>query len=186
MGKLLQVACGGMHTVALTADRSVYSWGVNDEGALGRETAGELWEKSPLASASPGDAYTPAPVAVPAGTPPIVQLSAGDSHTCALTRDGAVWSWGTYRDGSGVMGFSPSTRIQLTPVCVHAPATAADQVLRIASGADHTAAITAAGVLLTWGTGQQGQLGRVGERLSDRVKMATLLRPHPVPFKPAR
>lgn len=34
----LQVACGGMHTVALTEDRQLYSWGVNDEGALGRET----------------------------------------------------------------------------------------------------------------------------------------------------
>ena len=30
------LACGGMHTLAVTADGSVYSWGVNDEGALGR------------------------------------------------------------------------------------------------------------------------------------------------------
>lgn len=27
-----------MHTVALTEDGQVFSWGVNDEGALGRET----------------------------------------------------------------------------------------------------------------------------------------------------
>ena len=27
-----------MHTAALTADHRVYTWGVNDEGALGRET----------------------------------------------------------------------------------------------------------------------------------------------------
>lgn len=30
-----------MHTVVLTEDGQVYSWGVNDEGALGRPT-GEL------------------------------------------------------------------------------------------------------------------------------------------------
>ncbi len=36
--QVLQVACGGMHTVTLTEDHAIYSWGVNDEGALGRET----------------------------------------------------------------------------------------------------------------------------------------------------
>jgi alpha-tubulin suppressor-like RCC1 family protein len=54
------------------------------------------------------------------------------------------------------------------------------------AGADHTAGVTAGGTLLTWGNGQQGQLGRVGERLSDRVKMETLLTPHAVPFRRIR
>jgi hypothetical protein len=54
------------------------------------------------------------------------------------------------------------------------------------AGADHTAGITSGGALLTWGNGQQGQLGRVGERLSDRVKLETLLAPHAVPFKRTR
>lgn len=48
--KVLQVACGGMHTVALAEDGTVYTWGVNDEGALGRETEGELWSKSAQAT----------------------------------------------------------------------------------------------------------------------------------------
>lgn len=39
--------------------------------------------------------------------------NAGDSHTCVLTELGAVWAWGTYRDASGVMGFSKHTRIQV-------------------------------------------------------------------------
>jgi len=30
-----------------------------------------------------------------------------------LTDLGAVWAWGTYRDASGVMGFSKHTRIQV-------------------------------------------------------------------------
>jgi alpha-tubulin suppressor-like RCC1 family protein len=41
-------------------------------------------------------------------------------------------------------------------------------------------ALTRDGVLLSWGTGQQGQLGRVGSRM--RNLKDTLLRPHPVPF----
>ncbi|GLI58683.1 hypothetical protein VaNZ11_000426, partial [Volvox africanus] len=39
-----QVACGGMHTVALSEGGLIYSWGVNDEGALGRKTSGTCWE----------------------------------------------------------------------------------------------------------------------------------------------
>ena len=34
----LQVAAGGMHSVALAANHEIYSTGVNDEGALGRYT----------------------------------------------------------------------------------------------------------------------------------------------------
>ena len=43
-------------------------------------------------------------------------------------------------------------------------------------------ALTAGGVLLSWGSGQQGQLGRVGTRLPERTLRETLLRPHPVPL----
>jgi hypothetical protein len=45
--RFLQVACGGMHTVALAADGKVWTWGVNDEGALGRMTEGTSWEDTP-------------------------------------------------------------------------------------------------------------------------------------------
>ena len=34
---ILKVVCGGMHTVALSSMGKVYTWGCNDEGALGRE-----------------------------------------------------------------------------------------------------------------------------------------------------
>ena len=33
----MSVKAGGMHTVALTESGRVYTWGCNDEGALGRE-----------------------------------------------------------------------------------------------------------------------------------------------------
>ncbi len=36
--QVVQVAAGGMHSVALTPEGEVWTTGVNDEGALGRET----------------------------------------------------------------------------------------------------------------------------------------------------
>lgn len=36
--QVVAVECGGQHTLALDAQGRVWSWGVNDQGALGRET----------------------------------------------------------------------------------------------------------------------------------------------------
>jgi len=33
---IIKVSCGGMHTVALASNGTLYSWGNNDDGALGR------------------------------------------------------------------------------------------------------------------------------------------------------
>lgn len=44
--QVVQVAAGGMHGAAITADGGVWTWGVNDEGALGRQTKGEVWDKA--------------------------------------------------------------------------------------------------------------------------------------------
>ncbi|CAL8462036.1 g1567 [Coccomyxa elongata] len=178
--QVTQVAPGGMHSVALTPDGGVYTTGVNDEGALGRESGGELWEKSGLAKGDASDTYTWGAVDIPSDHGKVIQVSAGDSHTMALTELGFVWGWGTFRDSSGVLGFSPTQRIALVPTLVHEPAVPEDQAVKIASGADHVLALTRGGVLLSWGNGQQGQLGRVGSRM--RELMATILRPHPVPF----
>ena len=121
-GRLVSaVACGGMHTLALTEDGGVWSWGVNDEGPLGREVrwkAQASFEQTltravcarsqlPADPDSAGGAnqtgWEPGRVPMPADAQ-VCALSAGDSHSVALTTDGRVFAWGTFRDKSGVMG----------------------------------------------------------------------------------
>jgi len=106
---ILQVACGGMHTAALTHENKILTWGVNDGGALGRDTK---WEgglkdmdddKSDNSDESDSglNPLESNPTALPASSFPedttFVKLSAGDSHTLALTDDGLVYGWGQFR-----------------------------------------------------------------------------------------
>ena len=106
---VVQVATGGMHALALTHDNKIYSWGVNDNGALGRDTSydakmvdiddtddddddDDVSDMNPLES-------TPAAIDAkhfPENTV-FTQIAAGDSASFALTDDGRVYGWGTFR-----------------------------------------------------------------------------------------
>lgn len=102
---VVQVACGGMHALALTHDGKVLSWGVNDGAALGRSTGkGPLKDldmeeddiSEPEDSGLNPDEANPAAVAFPEGIV-IVKLAAGDGISLALTDDGHVYGWGEFR-----------------------------------------------------------------------------------------
>lgn len=102
---VIQVACGGMHTVALTVDNKIITWGVNDNGALGRPTEwdgglrdididsdDEEEELNPLES-TPSQVLT---VSFGRHTQ-FIQVAAGDNCTFALSSEGEVYGWGTFR-----------------------------------------------------------------------------------------
>ena len=106
---VVQIATGGMHAVALTHDNRILTWGVNDQGALGRDTKGGERLKDADAEDSDSDAESDSglnhlestPTAIssdhfPEGTV-FVQVAAGDSVTVALTDEGLVYGWGTFR-----------------------------------------------------------------------------------------
>lgn len=63
----------------------VYTWGCNDEGGLGRVT-----------SSTDGDEFT-AGLVKEMERVNVVMVCAGDSHTMALSDNGIVYGWGTYR-----------------------------------------------------------------------------------------
>ncbi|KAL9615295.1 MAG: hypothetical protein Q9167_000266 [Letrouitia subvulpina] len=162
-----QIACGGMHVAAVTKDNKVLTWGVNDQGALGRDTTWDgglrdIDDTESNASDSSNNGLnpkecTPTPLpdkSFPEGTV-IVKVSAGDSHTLALTDDGHVYGWGTYRNSEGILGFSKNSYVQETPVLLPN----LTNIVDIASGANHALALNTKGVVYTWGCGQQAQLG---------------------------
>jgi regulator of chromosome condensation len=150
---VVQLVCGGMHTVALTADGKLYTWGCNDEGALGRRTSGIEDESIP---------------GVVELCERLVQVSAGDSHTVALTEGGQVYSWGCFRDANGPIGLTPDLQKSDVPKLTADLSSEYGRVVKVSSGNDHAAAITENGCLLTWGVAEQGQTGRIAECLSIR------------------
>ncbi len=46
----------------------------------------------------------------------IIQICAGDSHSAALTSEGKVYYWGTFRDNSGTFGLTPDGQNQPLPI----------------------------------------------------------------------
>uniref|UniRef100_A0A8C4Q289 Regulator of chromosome condensation 1 n=1 Tax=Eptatretus burgeri TaxID=7764 RepID=A0A8C4Q289_EPTBU len=145
----VQVTAGGMHTACLGVSGKVYTFGCNDEGALGRLTANEEEEARPgLVEISEN----------------IVQLSAGDSHTAALTASGKVYFWGAFRDNNGVIGLLEP--LKTCPLPVHLPVKAT--IIKVASGNNHLCLLSVDGDLFTLGCGEQGQLGRVPSCFTTR------------------
>ncbi|KAJ8290173.1 hypothetical protein GJAV_G00009580 [Gymnothorax javanicus] len=147
--EMVQVVAGGMHTVCLSDTGNVYTFGCNDEGALGRDTAEE------------GSEMVPEKVCLGER---VVQVSAGDSHTAALTETGSVYAWGSFRDNNGVIGLLESKQKTVAPTRYDME----EPVVKIASGNDHLVMLTRGGQLYSSGCGEQGQLGRVPECFANR------------------
>lgn len=102
---VVHIAVGGMHAAVLNLDGLIYTWGVNDQGALGMDTK---WEKGANGEMDVDDDDTVdlnplecTPMQIPRERFPsdtvFTQLACGDSTTFALTDDGEVWGWGTIR-----------------------------------------------------------------------------------------
>ncbi|KAK6089668.1 hypothetical protein P3W45_001310 [Vairimorpha bombi] len=94
--KIRKIKCGTIHTLVITEDNKLYSWGCNDEKALGRD----------------GDESVPIEVKIPEIP---VDITCGASISACLTKNNNLYVWGTFRNSSGVYGFDSKTRIQKYP-----------------------------------------------------------------------
>lgn len=143
------IAAGSLHNLALVRDgiisagaadssvqspavhvtNAVWSWGCNDDQALGRT----------------GDEWLPAPVDGPLGQGSsdelpggIVQIACGASHSIALSATGDVYLCGTYRDTNGILGvISASARPQHLSTLPNGV-----KVVQIGAGENHDIVLT--------------------------------------------
>ncbi|XP_065763629.1 E3 ISG15--protein ligase HERC5 isoform X3 [Muntiacus reevesi] len=137
---IIQITCGDYHSLALSKGGELFAWGQNLDGQLG---VGRIF-----ASTS-----TPEIVENLSGVP-LVQISAGEAHSMALSMSGNVYSWG--RNDCGQLGLG-HTYNKDSPSCIEA---LDDQKVEfLACGGSHTALLTKSGLVFTFGDGKYGQLG---------------------------
>ncbi|TQN65403.1 Protein pim1 [Colletotrichum shisoi] len=166
---VVQVAAGGMHCVALTRDGRVLTWGVNDDGALGRKKSPDTPEEGPEDLLGPFES-TPGQVTFQEDVD-IVQVAATNSACFALTAEGTVYGWGSFAGGDGNFGFlhgKPPKTTERLPVRVPG----LENIAQLAGGENHALALTNDGNVLAWGSGEQNELGR---RILERRRFDTLL-----------
>ena len=116
LSQVLQVACGGMHTVALTEGNLIFSWGVNDEGALGRETgmqfryfANALVLMPMLAAGAPSELAQAASSSVPSHHPNCLTQCVPSLLLCA---GGELWEKSGHATGKPGDAYVPG-RVQM-------------------------------------------------------------------------
>jgi alpha-tubulin suppressor-like RCC1 family protein len=134
-GPAIAIAGGGNHTCALLADLTVWCWGDNSNGQLGRGTS---------------DTVGDLPAVVP-GLTGVVALTLGDADSCALHGDGRVSCWGA--DDYSQIGDAGTADV-LTPFTI--PGLAATQ---ISAGGNHVCALVHGGAFACWGSNDFGELG---------------------------
>ena len=132
---MVAIAGGGVHSLALKSDGTVWAWGRNDWGQLG--------------DGSMTNRLTPVPVS---GLTGVVAIAGGGVHSLALKSDGTVWAWGG--NSSGQLGDGSMTN-RLTPV----PVSGLTGMVAIAGGELHSLALSSDGTVWTWGYNVYGELG---------------------------
>ena len=147
LADITQIATGPRHSLALTRDGHVWSWGANHSGELGLGTRLTGWT----------------PAVVP-GLDRIVAIAAGATSnngvSGAVRDDGTVRMWGT--NASGMIGNGQSNPAPDGPggrVLVPAQVQGLTGARQLSIGAGHVAAVLGDGTVRMWGHNGYGQLG---------------------------
>lgn len=132
-----EIALGDEHSCARMSDGSARCWGSNDSYKLGIGTGSSSYPVS-----------LPTPVTALAN---VVELSLGDSHSCARLSDGKVRCWGSDRNGQiGTHGGMQPVPVEVSGL---------SGVVQIAAGGAHTCARLDDATVSCFGANGYGQLG---------------------------
>ncbi|KAL8533851.1 hypothetical protein ACS0TY_010034 [Phlomoides rotata] len=145
------IACGRKHAVLVTKQGEIYSWGEEAGGRLGHGVEADVFHPKLIETLSGKS---------------IEMVACGDYHTCAVTLSGDLYTWGDGSFNCSLLGHG-SEASHWVPKKVGGPIEGL-QVTSVSCGPWHTALLTSAGQLFTFGDGTFGALGH-GDRCSVSV-----------------
>jgi alpha-tubulin suppressor-like RCC1 family protein len=140
--KVVDIAAGGGHSLALDDKGSVWAWGWNNVHQLG--------DNSAVNNATPRQVSSLERVKVAA-------VVAGGGHSLALDTDGAVWAWGW--DYVCQLGNDSRSQYSGNSMAAKVSGLAGKKIVDIAAGGGHSLALDAEGVVWAWGWNNKHQLG---------------------------
>ncbi len=176
--KIKKTCLGDYHSLALSTDGSLYSWGFGGEkGYLGffRRDPGALGQ---------GDwkhCFTPKRINFfKENNIFIKDISCGVAHSIALSEDGKLYSFG--RGAFGLLG-TGSNKDQVLPIeneflSMIIKENTKNKIRKIDCADEYTGALTEGGDLYVWGKNNQGQLGigtGIGVDMTESESYPTLV-----------
>ena len=159
-GEWVAVVAASYNTLALKRDGTLWSWGLNDYGQLGRGTADVAAGPNPLQVGHRHD-WT--------------AVSAGYGDSFALRANGTLWAWGNNQDFGGNLGLGLGGRVTVYGITIPSDRWSptkvghADGWAGVYAGFQHAVATKMDGSLWGWGANFYGALGPQGSTSLDAV-----------------
>lgn len=143
--RVVSIAAGGLHSLALCADGTVVSWG---EGLSGQLGDGSFVPRNlPVAVSTSGILASKS----------VIAIAAGGNHSVVLCHDGTIATWGD--DSSGQLGNGANGGSSVPVALVQSGVLVGKTVVGIAAGRAHNLALCDDGSIVSWGSNTSGALG---------------------------
>jgi hypothetical protein len=157
--RVVQVACGSAHNLAVTQDGHVWAWGGAKYGRLG--VSRKALAKMPVDE--DGDPYQPRPVRIDTlAHAAIHQVACGEWHSLCLSDDGSVYAFGSAMKGRLGLGATKHLAKDDTEPCVPTPERIVGfegkKVIGLSASAYFSLALTEGGDVWAWGQTAAGWL----------------------------
>ena len=150
LARVVAIAAGASDGYALRSDGTVWAWGDDSLGQLGRSAcrAG----RAQTSSAGSRCQAIGSPLQVP-GLDDVKAIAVGSNSAYALRRDGTVWAWGD--NSFGALGTGAHRLFVAKPARIPG----LQRITAIGAGADTAYAVGADGIVSSWGRGADGEIG---------------------------
>ncbi|KAI9398566.1 hypothetical protein POPTR_003G197600v4 [Populus trichocarpa] len=145
------IACGRQHAALVTKQGEVFSWGEELGGRLGHGVDSDVSHPKFVDGLKNFN---------------VELVACGEYHSCAVTLSGDLYIWGGNAYNFGLLGCG-SEATQWVPRKLDGPLEGI-HVSSVSCGPWHTAVVTSAGQLFTFGDGTFGVLGH-GDRISVSI-----------------